>query len=223
MSKLLKLGGLAVASVLALTACGGNGGDVSEVEANTTAESPAGGDPTPMDSMGVMEAGEFETYSSGGGHIVFDLPADSDSEELVELEEYREDVNADPVTYLIADVDNRNGSESINMYQVKAFDEDGNSYEFSDVSAYVSEIGPTYTGDYEYVLPDGEVLDDELGFELSERNTDLHNEYLDGASPAERKTMILVHEGDDLPDEFTRVAVWPNGAGEEVEALPTDF
>lgn len=212
-------------AALVFTACSG-GDDVSEVEAGPAVESPAGGEPNPMDGMGLMEAGEFETYSSGGAHIVFDLPADPASDELAELEEYRQDAGADPVTYLVADVDNRDGSEPVGMYQVQAFDEDGTKYEFSDVSAYVSDISPSTDWDADdgsYLLPDGTRLPRERGSELYSRSIDLHNEYLHGASPAERKTMVLVYEGDDLPDEFTRVAVWPNGAGEEVEALPTDF
>lgn len=179
----------------------------------------------PMEGFGPMKAGEFEVYTMDGGHVTFDLPADPNSEELAAIEEYREDVSADPVTYLIADVDNRDGTDSINMYQVTAFDQDGTSYEFSGISEYISDIAPSTDWDSEdgsYLLPDGTRLPREQGFDLYNQSIDLHNEHLHGASPAERKTMILVHEGDDLPDEFTRVAVWPNGAFEEVEAYPVE-
>ena len=180
----------------------------------------------PMDGMGVMEAGEYEVYSMDGAHITFDLPADPEDEALQEIEQYRKDVQADPVTYIVADVDNRGGSNSVDMYQVAVFDEDGNKYEFSEVSNYISDIAPRtdWEGDDEtYLLPNGERLSREEGSDLYSRNVDLHNEYLYGASVGERKTLIRVYEGDDLPDEFTRVSVMSSGAYEEVEAFPSDF
>lgn len=179
----------------------------------------------PMDGAGNMPTGEYEVYPEHGGHIVFDLPADNDNDELTEIEQYRQDAQADPVTYLVADVDNRDGTDSINMYQVAVFDEDGNKYEFSEVSNYISDISPSTDWDVDdgtYLLPNGERLSQKEGANLSRQSSELHNEYLYGASVGERKTLILVYEGDDLPDEFTRVAVWPNGALEEVDAYPAE-
>lgn len=181
------------------------------------------GESTPMENMGVMQAGEYETYSAEGAHITFELPTSVGNDELTGIEQYRQDVQADPVTYLVADVDNRQGTGPINMYQVKAFDEDGNTYEFSGVSEYIGDIAPSTDWDEDdgtYLLPDGTRLPQEEGSDLHSQSIDLHNEYLHGVDAAARDTMVLVYEGDDLPTEFTRVAVWPNGAFEEAEAYP---
>ena len=180
----------------------------------------------PMDGMGIMEAGEYEVYSMDGAHITFDLPGDPEDDAVQEIEQYRQDVQAEPVTYIIADVDNREGTDSVDLYQVAVFDEDGNKYEFSEVSNYISDIAPEtdWEGDDDtYLLPNGDRLSQEEGADLRHQKVDLHNEYLYGASAGERKTLIRVYEGDDLPDEFTRVAVMPNGAFEETEAFPTDM
>src|SRR5690625_875657 len=180
----------------------------------------------PMDGMGTMEPGEYEVYSMDGAHITFDLPANPEDEALQEIEQYRQGVQAEPVTYIIADVDNRDGADSVDMYQVAVFDEDGNKYEFSEVSNYISDISPKtdWEGDDDtYLLPNGERLSLEEGSNLRHQSVDLHNEYLYGASAGERKALIRVYEGDDLPDEFTRVSVMPSGAYDEVEAFPTDF
>ena len=179
----------------------------------------------PMDGVGIMEPGEYEIYSMEGAHIVFDLPSDPSSDELTEIEQYRKDVQADPVTYIVADVDNREGTDSVNLYEVNVFDEDGNKYEFSDLSEYVSDIAPETDIDGDsnaYKLQNGEIIDGDTGWDLYDKSIDLHNEYLHGADVGERKTIIRVYEGDDFPEEFTRVAVYPNGAFEEAEAFPTD-
>src|SRR5699024_1796384 len=180
----------------------------------------------PMEGMGIMEPGEYEVYSMDGAHITFDLPADPEDEALQEIEQYRQGVQAEPVTYIIADVDTRDGADSVDMYQVAVFDEDGNKYEFSEVSNYISDISPKtdWEGDDDtYLLPNGERLSLEEGSNLRHQSVDLHNEYLYGASAGDRKALIRVYEGDDLPDEFTRVSVMPSGAYDEVEAFPTDF
>ena len=172
-----------------------------------------------------MPAGEYEAYAEAGGHIVMQIPASTNDEPIAEIEEYREATGAEPVTYLIADVDNRDGTDSINMWKVEVFDEEGNSYEFNGVSEYVSDIGPEAdwaSEDESYTLIDGTEISKDEYFTLNSISTDLHNEHLHGASAAERKTMILVYEGTDLPDEYTRVAVFPNGATEEVDAYPTN-
>ena len=173
-----------------------------------------------------MPAGEYTAQAEAGGTIVMQIPADPADETLTEIEAYREAVNAEPVTYLIADVDNRQGHESIRMRNVYIYDKDGNEYQFSGVSEYISDIEPVTdwaSEDETYSLVDGTEISRDQYFELSSTGTDLHNEHMYGASPAERKTMILVHEGDDLPDEYTRVAVQPGPFGETVEAYPSDW
>lgn len=173
-----------------------------------------------------MPAGEYEAYAEAGGHIVMEIPASTDDELIAEIEDYREQIGAEPVTYLIADVDNRQGHESIGMRNVYIYDKDGNEYQFSGVSEYISDIEPVTdwaSEDETYSLVDGTEISRDQYFELSSTGTDLHNEHMYGASAAERKTMILVHEGDDLPNEFTRVAVQPGPFGEEVEAYPADW
>jgi len=173
-----------------------------------------------------MPAGEYKATAEAGGTILMQIPADPTDETLAEIEEYREATGAEPVTYLLADVDNRQGTDHIGMRNVYIYDEDGTEYQFSDVSEYISDIEPETdwaSEDETYSLVDGTEISRDQYFELSSTGTDLHNEHMHGASPAERKTMILVYEGDDLPNKFTRVAVQPGPFGEEVEAYPADW
>ena len=170
-----------------------------------------------------MPAGEYEAYAEAGGHIVMEIPASTDDELIAEIEDYREQIGAEPVTYLIADVDNREGSDSIGMRKVKVFDAEGVEYEFTDAADLIEEWGPSYTSDYENVMPDGTVLTIEENKAISQAERDLLDNLTGSVSAAGRGTIILIHEGTDLPDEYTRVAVQPGPFGETVEAYPADW
>ncbi|WP_420178535.1 hypothetical protein [Paenarthrobacter sp. TA1.8] len=140
---------------------------------------------------------------------------------MSEIEAFRVKAGAAPVSYVVADVDNRAGRGSINMFKVTAFDPEGKKYEFSRAYQFVSAWGPSYGSDFVYRLPDGTALDEAAGRSLNDQEVELHNSLLDDVAPAEHASIVLVSESPELPKEFTRVAVNPNGAGEQVEALPT--
>lgn len=204
-------------SALALTACTGT--DEPAPPAETGAGSPT--EIVEQPTTEPMGHGTYELHYQGA-EITFDLPADPAAEEIQEIEEYRQATGADPVTYITADVDNRDGETLINMHQIEVFDAEGNNYEFNGASQFLNEWSPTFTEDYEYILPNGDELSEEEGSELSSRGTELHNEHLDGVDVAGRGTIVLVYDGDDLPDEFTRVAVQPSGMVDTVDAYPAN-
>ncbi|UXN31026.1 hypothetical protein [Glutamicibacter sp. M10] len=225
-----KLFPLAVLASLALSGCGSTASDApSSTEPSADAQMPSGENQEvlpaeDLDTPELMEAGAFKLLAMSGADISFDLPTPTTDKRLSEIEAYRKDTGADPVTYLIAEVDNRKGTEFVNMYEVSAYDEEGNKYEFSTVSEHISEWGPTYTADYEYVMPDGSELSETEGQALNNRGVDLHNKFLDGVDPAERGTIVMLSEDVDLPSEFTRVAVHPSGGMNEAEeAFPASW
>lgn len=228
-----KLVPLAVTAALAfaLTSCGSSAESSSEATPASTDEAQMNTDvmqeAAPSDEFEqpqLMEAGAFKLLAMSGAEISFDLPTPTADKRLADIEAYRKDAGADPVTYLIAEVDNRKGTALVNMYEVSAYDEEGNKYEFSTVSEYISDWGPTYTMDYDYVMPDGTKLSEAEGEALNNRSVDLHNEYLDGVDPAERGTIIMLSEDVDLPSKFTRVAVHPSGGMDEAEeAFPASW
>lgn len=225
-----KLASLTILAAITLTGCASNESadqstqpPASEAQMNaepTQEVSPSNDFETPQ----LMKAGAFKLFAISGADISFDLPTPTTDKRLSDIEAYRKDTGADPVTYLIAEVDNRKGTEFVNMYEVSAYDEEGNKYEFSTVSEHISEWGPTYTADYEYVMPDGSELSEAEGQALNNRGVDLHNKFLDGVDPAERGTIVMLSEDVDLPSEFTRVAVHPSGGMNEAEeAFPASW
>lgn len=221
---------------LALTSCGGN--DVAQEQPDQDAaeqievqepaeqtEQPVGDNLDTLEGMGPMPAGEFELYGSEGGHMVFDLPTDPSHESVAAIDEYREEVGMDPVTYIVVDADAREGSQMIKMPALTVYDEEGNAYEFEGLDWALDEWGPerSWEDDEDYWLPDGTPIDASQYREYEERHNELLDSLESSVSPAGRGELILVYPGDDLPDEFTRVAGLPYGLGYEEDAYPTDY
>lgn len=207
--------GLSILAVMALTACSSpapmNDGPTGDASSPSASAAP---------TLQTMPAGDFELTTTSGAYIKFKLPTPPTDPAVADLEAFRVAAGGEPVTYLAADVDNRIGSELVNMYQVSAYDVEGKEYTFSAAWQMVDMWEPNYEADGSYTSPSGEVLDPALGEKLSRQGMDVHNAHLHGADPAERKTIVLVAPGVGLPDEFTRVAVQPSGMGPGEEAKP---
>lgn len=229
MSKSFKLIGLAVASAFALTACGG-GDDVAEVETNTPAGAPselppADGTDDDHDAATAMEPGEYELQGSEGGHMVFDLPTDPSDEAVADVAQYFDDLGVGPVTFIVVDVDNRDGEQLIKIPELAVFDPEGNEYEFENLGWSMTEWQAERsweTEDEEFWLPDGTPIDVDTYADLYDQYEDLEESLTSSVSPSGRDDLVLAYVGDDFPDEFTRVTLLPYGAGYEEDALPTE-
>lgn len=220
---------------LTLTSCGGTD-EVTGPAPQETVEQPTPQqteDLTPelearrdamLDESETVGQGTFRVHTMSGAELEFDLPTSPDHEALQDITQYMEDVNAEPATFIVVDVDNRQGQETVGLPLIGVFDPEGNEYEFTSVSQYISEIEPErdWEDDAQQTLNDGTPISNEEHFDLSSRGTELHNEYLHGIKAAGRGNQILVYEGDDLPSEFTRVATWPLGLGEAEDAYLLD-
>lgn len=168
-----------------------------------------------------MPAGAYDAVPKTGGIIRFMLPTPATDPAVADIEAYRKKTGAAPVSYLVADVDNRNGTEQINMYRVSAYDAEGKEYSFARAATVFGEWGPSFGSDYVYHMPDGSTLDEAAGNALYNEGVRLNNAVDIVASPAQRASLILISKSTDLPKEFTRVAVNPNGIGTPIEALPS--
>ena len=173
-----------------------------------------------------MPAGEYAISGLDGAHTTFNLPTDPDHEDLTAIEQYRQEAGIDPVTYAVLDVDNRSGHESITMLKLNAYDADGKKYEFTKLESQFSDWGPgrSYEAEDEtYWLPDQTPITEDEYRQLEKAHQDISDTLANHVSQAERNNLILVHNGDDLPTEFTRVSVLPRGMAESEEAYPADW
>lgn len=138
--------------------------------------------------------------SESGGDFVITTKIDP----VEDLESYREKAGGEPVSYMSVDIDNREGSENINMYQIAVYDAAGNEYIFTSADESADE--------WRELLGTG-------NSEAYNEGVDLSNKYLNqGASPHQRSTMILT--GPELPAEFTAVMAMPRGAFEIAPTTP---
>ena len=200
------------AAALALSSCA--------APAATTTPAPVTAEATPTPTATTLPAGKFKLTTLSGADITFTLPTPASHPAVKAIEAYRVKAGGKPVAYLVAEVDNRNGTDSVNMYQVNAFDADGKEYTFSTITEAISSWSPSYGEDYKYTSAAGKPLDDATGDALQREGVALHNEHLSGADVAEKATLILQSPTTELPSEFTRVCVQPSGGGEGEDATP---
>lgn len=202
---------LAVAAILAMTGCGAS-------QSASSASTPAAASATPTPTHTLLPGGKFTLKTKSGATVNFTLPAPPTDPAVAPIEAYRVKTGAAAATYIVADVDNRNGSELVNMYKVLAFDTEGNQYTFTPASNAVHSWEPVYGSDYKYKMPNGTVLDDATGDALSGQGVSLENANMGDTEVGARKTVVLASDSASLPSQFTKVVVMPSGGDTEEDA-----
>lgn len=167
-----------------------------------------------------LPAAKFTLNTQTGAKITVEFPTPATDPALETLEAFRKKTGGKPVSYVVADVDNRAGTEPVKMYQINAFDKEGREYTFGTVSEVLDTWKPTYRNDFEYKLPDGRIVDNATGSALSKEASELHDANLNGADVAKQAKIVLASIDVDLPDEFSRVSVHPSGSGQGEDATP---
>lgn len=153
--------------------------------------------------------GTYKLHAIEGAEVEFELPTDPSHELLQDLEQFRQDIDAPPATYIVADVDNRNGTIDMHIPQINVYDPDGNEYTFEAIGNTLLEWEPDYDDSDHYWNTYDQILE-------------FQDELDNGADIAERATTVLIYHGDDLPQEFTRVAVQPYGLGQTEDAYQAE-
>lgn len=219
MKRTVALIALAAASV-GITSCSPPAPNEHGSSASQTAQTGSSAvAPTPTRTA--MPAGAFDLVPKTGGIVRFTLPTPVSDPAVADIEAFRKKTGAAPVSYIVADVDNRNGTDVINMYRLSAYDADGKEYSFVRAATVVADWRPSFGSDYFYHLRDGSTLDEKTGTALYNEGVALNNAIDIVASPAQRANIVLISKATDLPKEFTRVAVSPSGMGTPIEAVPS--
>ena len=176
---------------------------------------------TPTPSATSLPAGKFKLTTVSGAEVTFTLPTPVTHPAVKDLEALRVKAGGAPVAYLVAEVDNRKGSERVNMYSIDAFDAEGAQFTFSTAADLTNLWVPNYGADGSYTLPSGKVLDAATGDALSREATEVHNAHIGDAEKGAKATIVLASSNAVLPAEFTRVSVQPSGGMAEGEdAIP---
>lgn len=168
--------------------------------------SPSEGRPSPPPaSRAVLTGPGTYTFSYRGAVGTIQVPANIMDPRLERYGDYRRMAKARPITYLIAQIDNRS-DDTINMYEVVVVTNDGQQIEATSISDYVDTWRDAFAGE------GGDVAKYNLGIELSNSSSFyLH--------PGAKGTAIL---GAREPIKTVkRVFVYPSGAFDRVEARRT--
>jgi len=206
---------LPVVALLSVAGCA-----VPAAQDGSSAAPVATSEATPTPTATTLPAGKFKLTTLSGAEIKFTLPTPATDPAVKDLEALRVKAGGAPVAYLVAEVDNRKGSERVNMYSVDAFDAEGAQYTFGSAADVTRLWSPSYGADGSYTLPSGKVLDAATGDALSREATEVHNKHIGDAEKGAKATIVLASSNAVLPKEFTRVTVQPSGGGEGEEATP---
>jgi hypothetical protein len=192
---------LALAALVLLfgpTGCEGGGFDWNASQpASDSSTGRSTAFPAPKRTTG---PGEYTFTADGGGTGTLQLPASP----VAEIEELRLIVNAPPVTYISAAVDNRDGTKAINMFSMSVFTPEGKEVKYGRVSAYVDDLRSMLPAD--------------APSHVFNKFVDVSNAYLDDASPLEVKDFVMV--GPEVPEKITGISVYPTGGFPPVIAEP---
>lgn len=149
--------------------------------------------PTPV----VLGHGTYTWENASGAKGEMTLPGAADPE----VEKLRALVKGPAVNYVTVKVDNRAGSELVNMYGVSIFTPEGEELQYKNAGEYINEIRP------------------------GDAPSEVYNQFIDAgnklgaeAKPGAVKTFVLT--GPALPKGFARVTVYPTGGFDPVDALP---
>lgn len=149
-----------------------------------------------VDAPALEEDAETEekAASSEGGPGVYQAPLTSGGTATVavpgtgpeDLEQFRKDAGADPVGYLVVEVDNTEGTEEAMVFEAKVVDSEGKTYVYEEVMAGMEG----WTGD---------------NYDLMDRELELWDKYPYSTLPSAKNTVPLV--GPEVPEDIVSVFV----------------
>jgi hypothetical protein len=144
-----------------------------------------------------MKPGSFTFENATGAKGTMEIPGKPDPE----IERLRALVKGPKVTYLTVHVDNRQGTEAVNMYGVSIFTPAGEELKYTGADKYIDSIRP---GD--------------APAEVYNQFIAAGNKHIEMANPKGVKDFVLT--GPAVPTEITGVTVYPTGISDPVEAAP---
>lgn len=182
---------------LMLTGCAGG----STPTAQTPVTSPAdvsGPTETASPTPTIMKPGSFTFENATGAKGTLTVPA----KPVAEIEKLRALAPGAPkVTYLTVHVDNRQGTEAVNMYGVSIFTPAGEELKYTNADQYIDTIRP---GD--------------APAEIYNQFIEASNKHMEMANPKGVKDFVLT--GPAVPAEITGITVYSTGISDPVEAVP---
>ena len=157
----------------------------AEVEEATeeAAEAPAVEEQEPAEPA--VEQGGPGVYQAdlmSGGVATVAVPGTGPED----IEQFRKDAGADPVGYLVIEVDNTNGTDEAMVFEAEIVDSEGKTYTYEEVMSGMTG----WTGD---------------NYDLLDRELELWDKYPYSTRPSAKNTVPLI--GPEVPEDIVAVFI----------------
>ncbi len=126
--------------------------------------------------------GVYRAELMSGGTATVAVPGEAPAD----LEEFREKAGADPVGYLVIEVDNTDGTSEAMVFEAKIVDSEGETYTYEEVMAGMEG----WTGD---------------NYDLMEEEMELWDKYPYSTLPSAKNTVPLI--GPEVPEDVVAVFI----------------
>ncbi|MGQ4568344.1 hypothetical protein ACUH91_00575 [Dermabacteraceae bacterium P9123] len=232
-SRPLRAAAIAVISLPLLTGCGGNAEKLPETPATKQAQAASEEQKTAAsekkeapaaDGINTFTPRIFEVHSPEGARIMMDIPSAGDYPELKAL--LKELHAGNDFSFILADVDNRQGTTQISINRIEITDLAGKTYTYKALYDYLIDFDIVHLTDLNtqpsresYRLHDGTEIDHNEAVRLSDAiNAQRHSELAKLVIPQGQGKMLLV--GPKLPELVTSVQVYPSSVADGIYAAP---
>ena len=126
--------------------------------------------------------GVYQAELMSGGTATVAVPGEAPAD----LEEFREKAGADPVGYLVIEVDNTNGTSEAMVFEAEIVDSEGKTYTYEEVMAGMEG----WTGN---------------NYDLMEEEMELWDKYPYSTLPSAKNTVPLI--GPEVPEDVVAVFI----------------
>ncbi|MFI7742292.1 hypothetical protein [Kocuria rhizosphaericola] len=190
----------ALAAAVALTATGCGVLKASEPEAiaqpGTVTTAPSG-----------LSPGPYALTTEEGAVITFDLPTVPAPDD--EVEQLRQDLHVEPVTYVEMHIDNTEGTRTVQIDDLKVISHEGGQFPFEPAVQVLSDWDPNRSGEGGFWRADGSPLDPEEGARLDARTHELINQYTGSVPAGTTGRELMIGDFESLPRTFDDVELSP--------------
>lgn len=133
-------------------------------------------------ALAVAGPGVYQAPIGEGGIATVAVPGTGPED----IEQFRKDAGADPVGYLVVEVDNTEGTEEAMVFEAEIVDSEGKTYTYEEVMSGMSD----WSGD---------------NFDLLERELELWEKYPYSTRPSAKNTVPLI--GPEVPEDIVSVFI----------------
>ncbi|MEX5300697.1 hypothetical protein [Kocuria sabuli] len=189
---------LAAVLALATTGCGALKAAEPEIVAQpgTVTTAPSG-----------LSQGPYALTTEEGAVITFDLPTVPAPDD--EVEQLRQDLHVEPVTYVELHVDNTEGTRAVDIDDLKVISHEGGQFPFQPAADVLSEWDPDRSLEGGYWRADGTALDAEEGAGLDARTHALITQYTGVVPAGVEGRELMIGDFERLPRTFDDVELSP--------------